>query len=251
MGIVERPSTTEISTLTPEILEDMKGPMGDGTDSQAIMLSDGLTHATVEWRVAGGLTGYPEAVSFMENRAAAIAQDRAPELVWLVEHPPIYTAGTSAKDADLLDARFPVFKTGRGGQFTYHGPGQRVGYVMLNLKRRKADVRAFVHDLEEWLIGTLAQFNVRGERREGRVGIWVVHGGREDKIAAIGVRVRRWVTFHGVSINVDPDLSHFSGIVPCGVREHGVTSLHDLGLPVSMADADIAMKKSFAKVFGP
>ncbi len=215
------------------------------------MLSDGLTRPTVEWRIASQLTAYPDAVSFMEERAAAIAEGNAPELVWLVEHPPIYTAGTSAKDADLLEARFPVFKTGRGGQFTYHGPGQRVGYVMLNLKQRKEDVRAFVRDLEEWLIGTLAQFDVKGERRNGRVGIWVVRGGREDKIAAIGVRVRRWVTFHGVSINVDPDLTHFSGIVPCGVSEHGVTSLHDLGLSVSMADVDVAMQKSFANVFGP
>ncbi len=214
------------------------------------MLSGGLTQPAVEWRVAEGLIPYPQAVAFMEERAAAIAEGTAPELVWLVEHPPIYTAGTSARDADLLDARFPVFKTGRGGQFTYHGPGQRVGYVMLDLKRRKADVRAFVHDLEEWLIGTLAQFNVRGERREGRVGIWVARPGREDKIAAIGVRVRRWVTFHGVSINVDPDLTHFSGIVPCGVSEHGVTSLHDLGLPVTMADVDVALKQSFTDVFG-
>jgi lipoyl(octanoyl) transferase len=204
----------------------------------------------VEWRVAEGLTPYPDAVGIMEARAAAIADGRAPELVWLVEHPPIYTAGTSAKAADLLDARFPVFQTGRGGQFTYHGPGQRVGYVMLNLKQRKADVRAFVHALEDWLIASLAQFNVKGERRDGRIGIWVVRGSREDKIAAIGVRVRRWVTFHGVSINVDPDLTHFSGIVPCGVREHGVTSLHDLGLPVAMADVDVAMKKSFTTVFG-
>ena len=196
------------------------------------------------------LTPYPEAVAFMEERAAAIADGTAPELVWLLEHPPIYTAGTSAKDADLLDARFPVFKTGRGGQFTYHGPGQRVGYVMLDLKRRKADVRAYVHDLEEWLIGTLAQFDVKGERREGRVGIWVARPRREDKIAALGVRVRRWVTFHGVSLNVDPDLSHFSGIVPCGVSEHGVTSLHDLGLPVTMADVDVALKQSFTDVFG-
>ena len=214
------------------------------------MLSGGLTRPAVEWRVAEELTPYPQAVAFMEERAAAIAEGTAPELVWLVEHPPIYTAGTSARDTDLLDARFPVFKTGRGGQFTYHGPGQRVGYVMLDLKRRKADVRAFVHDLEEWLIGTLAQFNVSGERREGRVGIWVARPGREDKIAAIGVRVRRWVTFHGVSINVDPDLSHFSGIVPCGVSEHGVTSLHDLGLPVTMADVDVALKQSFTDVFG-
>ena len=204
----------------------------------------------VEWSVAGDLIPYPEAIAVMEDRVAGIADGSAQELVWLLEHPPIYTAGTSAKEGDLLDARFPVFRTGRGGQFTYHGPGQRVGYVMLNLKRRKADVRAFVHDLEEWLIATLAEFNVKGERREGRVGIWVTRGGREDKIAAIGVRVRRWVTFHGVSLNVDPDLSHFSGIVPCGVREHGVTSLHDLGLPVTMADVDVAMKKSFETIFG-
>jgi lipoyl(octanoyl) transferase len=232
------------------MFEDMKDPMGDGADTRTIMLSGGLTRPAVEWRVAPGLPPYPQAVAFMEERAAAIAEGTAPELVWLVEHPPIYTAGTSARDADLLDARFPVFKTGRGGQFTYHGPGQRVGYVMLNLKQRKADVRAFVHDLEEWLIRALAQFNVKGERREGRVGIWVARPGREDKIAAIGVRVRRWVTFHGVSINVDPDLTHFSGIVPCGVSEHGVTSLHDLGLPVTMADADVALKQSFADVFG-
>src|SRR5580704_11944238 len=183
------------------------------------MLSAGLMRSMTaadiltrpEWQVRPGLLAYPEAVAAMEERAAAVADGRAPELVWLVEHPPIYTAGTSAKDADLIDARFPVFKTGRGGQFTYHGPGQRVGYVMLDLKRRKADVRAYVRDLEEWLIRTLAQFNVKGERREGRVGIWVVRGSREDKIAAIGVRVRRWVTFHGVSLNVDPDLAHFSG----------------------------------------
>lgn len=204
----------------------------------------------VEWRIANGLIPYPEAVAFMEERASAIAEGTARDLVWLVEHPPIYTAGTSAKEADLLDARLPVFKTGRGGQFTYHGPGQRVGYVMLDLKRRKADVRAFVHDLEEWLIATLALFNVKGERREGRVGIWVTRGSREDKIAAIGVRVRRWVTFHGVSLNVDPDLSHFAGIVPCGIREHGVTSLHDLGLAVTLSDVDVALKESFADTFG-
>ncbi len=203
-----------------------------------------------EWVVRPGLLPYPEAVGFMEQRAAQIAEG-APELVWLVEHPPIYTAGTSAKDVDLIDARFPVFKTGRGGQFTYHGPGQRVGYVMLDLKRRKADVRAYVRDLEEWLIRTLAQFNVKGERREGRVGIWVPRGcGREEKIAAIGVRVRRWVTFHGVSLNVEPDLDHFTGIVPCGISEHGVTSLADLGLPVTMADVDVAMKTAFKEVFG-
>ena len=189
-------------------------------------------------------------MEFMEARAEGIAAGRADEMVWLVEHPPIYTAGTSAKDEDLIDARFPVFKTGRGGQFTYHGPGQRVAYPMLDLKRRKPDVRKYVHDLEEWLIRTLAQFNVKGERREGRVGIWVARGkGREDKIAAIGVRVRRWVTFHGVSLNVDPDLAHFDGIVPCGVREHGVTSLADLGIVASMADVDVAMKRAFEEVF--
>ena len=210
----------------------------------------------IEWRIEPGLTAYPDAVAFMEDRAAAIAEGRARELVWLVEHPPIYTAGTSAQDGDLLDARFPVFKTGRGGQFTYHGPGQRVGYVMLDLKRRGSDVRGFVRDLEEWLIRTLAAFNVKGERRQGRVGIWVARephrkiGGREDKIAAIGVRVRKWVTFHGVSFNVDPDLTHFGGIVPCGISEHGVTSLHDLGILVSMADVDLAMKAAFKDVFG-
>ncbi|HVU22065.1 MAG TPA: lipoyl(octanoyl) transferase LipB [Rhizomicrobium sp.] len=203
----------------------------------------------VEWRVESGLTGYPDAVSFMEDRAAAIADRRARELVWLVEHPPIYTAGTSANDADLLDPRFPVFKTGRGGQFTYHGPGQRVGYVMLDLKHRGGDVRGFVRDLEEWLIRTLAAFNVKGERRDGRVGIWVARGRREDKIAAIGVRVRKWVTFHGISFNVDPNLTDFSGIVPCGISEHGVTSLHDLGILASMADVDIAMKAAFQEVF--
>ena len=208
--------------------------------------------ALPDWDVRPGLLPYPEAVEAMEARAAAIAEGRAPEQIWLVEHPPIYTAGTSARDRDLIDARFPVFKTGRGGQFTYHGPGQRVGYVLLDLRRRKADVRAYVRDLEEWLVRALAQFGVKGERREGRVGIWVARGpGREDKIAAIGVRVRRWVTFHGVSLNVDPDLDHFTGIVPCGVREHGVTSLAYLGLPVSMADVDVAMKIAFIEVFGP
>ncbi|HEX2591598.1 MAG TPA: lipoyl(octanoyl) transferase LipB [Rhizomicrobium sp.] len=205
----------------------------------------------IEWTVSRGRVAYPDAVAAMEERAAAISEGRALEQVWLLEHPPIYTAGTSAKEADLLDHRFPVFKTGRGGQYTYHGPGQRVGYVMLDLRRRGQDVRRYVHDLEEWLIQTLAQFNVKGERRQGRVGIWVDRGnGREDKIAAIGVRVRKWVTFHGVSFNVDPDLSHFDGIVPCGIREFGVTSLHDLGLPVTMADADVALKTAFEQVFG-
>ncbi|MBU6445291.1 MAG: lipoyl(octanoyl) transferase LipB [Alphaproteobacteria bacterium] len=208
--------------------------------------------ARTEWVIREGLLPYPEAVAEMEARAEAIARGEAAERVWLVEHPPIYTAGTSAKAEDLLDPRFPVFKTGRGGQYTYHGPGQRVGYVMLNLKDRGPDVRSFVRNLEEWLIRTLAEFNVKGERREGRVGIWVARGnGREDKIAAIGVRVRRWVTFHGVSLNVEPDLSHFTGIVPCGISEHGVTSLVDLGIPVSMADVDVALKRAFVPVFGP
>jgi lipoyl(octanoyl) transferase len=204
-----------------------------------------------DWKVRDGLLPYPEAVAFMEERAAAIAEGRADELVWLVEHPPIYTAGTSAKDEDLIDARFPVFKTGRGGQFTYHGPGQRVGYVMLDLKRRKPDVRAYVRELEEWLIRALAKFNVKGERREGRVGIWVQRGSREDKIAALGVRVRRWVTYHGISFNVDPNLADFTGIVPCGISQHGVTSLADLGIFVSMADVDVALRDSFEEVFGP
>ena len=191
----------------------------------------------------------------MEARAAAIAEGRAGELVWLLEHPPLYTAGVSAKAGDLLDpGRFPVFQSGRGGQFTYHGPGQRVAYVMLDLKRRRPDVRAYVASLEEWIIRTLAAFNVRGERREDRVGGWVKRPdkgpGFEDKIAAIGVKLRRWVSFHGVSLNVEPDLSHFGGIVPCGVTDHGVTSLVDLGLPVTMAEADTALKASFQRVFG-
>ncbi len=224
--------------------------MNDPQDSGALMVSGRLT-APLEWRVEAGLTPYPEAVTFMERRAAAIAEGQARELVWLVEHPPVYTAGTSARDGDLLDARFPVFRTGRGGQFTYHGPGQRVGYVMLDLRQRGGDVRRFVRELEEWLIRTLAAFNVRGERREGRVGIWVARGAaREDKIAAIGVRVRRGVSFHGISLNVDPDLSHFDGIVPCGISDRGVTSLLDLGLAVSMADVDVAMKAAFEEVFG-
>ena len=212
------------------------------------MLSDTLI--PVEWIVRPGLLPYPEAVEFMERRVAEIAEGNARELVWLVEHPPIYTAGTSAKDSDLLEARFPVFKTGRGGQFTYHGPGQRVGYVMLNLKPRGGDVRRYVYDLEEWLIRALARFNVKGERREGRVGIWVARGSREDKIAALGVRVRRWVTFHGIALNVEPDLTHFCGIVPCGIRGHGVTSLADLGIPATMADVDVALRIAFDEVFG-
>ena len=204
----------------------------------------------IEWKISDAPVAYPDAVAEMEARAAAIAEGRAGEQVWLLEHPPIYTAGTSAKETDLIEARFPVYRTGRGGQFTYHGPGQRVGYVMLNLKNRKPDVRAYVHDLEQWLIQTLAEFNVKGERRQGRVGIWVQRGGREDKIAALGVRIKRWVTLHGVALNVEPDLSHFTGIVPCGVTAHGVTSLADLGIPATMADVDVALKKSFKSVFG-
>ncbi|HYD99343.1 MAG TPA: lipoyl(octanoyl) transferase LipB [Alphaproteobacteria bacterium] len=206
----------------------------------------------VEWLVAEGLTPYPEAVAFMEARVAAIRAGTAPELVWLVEHPPLYTAGTSARADDLLEARFPTYQTGRGGQYTYHGPGQRVAYVMLDLARRGRDVRHFVWQLEEWLIRTIGRFAVTALRREGRVGIWVPRGttGLDDKIAAIGVRVRHWVTFHGVALNVEPDLSHFAGIVPCGVTEHGVTSLVDLGLPVGMDDADAALKASFRTVFG-
>ena len=208
------------------------------------------TSSDVEWRISDAPVPYPEALAEMEARAAAIAEGAAGEQIWLLEHPPIYTAGTSARDEDLIDARFPVYRTGRGGQFTYHGPGQRVGYAMLDLKRRKPDVRAYVHDLEEWLIQALAEFNVKGERREGRVGIWVQRGMKEDKIAALGVRIKRWVSFHGVALNVDPDLSHFTGIVPCGVTAHGVTSLADLGIVASMADVDVALKRSFGKVFG-
>ncbi len=217
--------------------------------------------APVEWRIEPGLTPYDHALEFMEARAEAIRNGAAAELVWLVEHPPIYTAGTSAQEEDLVDRdRFPVFKTGRGGEYTYHGPGQRVAYVMLDLKRRREDVRAFVAALEAWIIGALAAFNVKGERREDRVGVWVVRPDRpplpdgspaEDKIAAIGIRLRRWVSFHGIAVNVEPDLGHFTGIVPCGVTDHGVTSLVDLGLPVTMADLDVALKASFEDIFGP
>ena len=213
----------------------------------------------VEWITGTGLLDYDEAVSFMENRANDIHAGSAEEAVWLVEHPPLYTSGTSAKAADLKDpGRFPVYPTKRGGQYTYHGPGQRVGYVMLDVGARGHDVRLFVHQLEEWIIRTLAEFNVTGERRVGRVGVWVVRpeklplpdgSPREDKIAALGIRLRKWVSFHGISINVDPDLSHFDGIVPCGISEHGVTSLVDLGLPVTMADVDLALKTTFTKVF--
>jgi lipoyl(octanoyl) transferase len=211
----------------------------------------------VEWRISDAPVSYPGAVAAMEARAAAIAAHQAPELVWLLEHPALYTSGTSGKAEDLLDPRFPMFATGRGGQITYHGPGQRVAYVMLDLKRRRPDVRAYVAGLEEWIIRTLAAFNVLGERREDRVGVWVRRPdkgeGFEDKIAAIGVRLRRWVSFHGISINVEPDLTHFDAIVPCGVADphYGVTSLVDLGHPVGMADVDIALRQAFEQVFGP
>jgi lipoyl(octanoyl) transferase len=210
----------------------------------------------VEWRISDTPVPYPEAVAAMEARVAGIAAHKAPELVWLLEHPPIYTSGTSGRPADLLDPRFPLFTTGRGGQLTYHGPGQRVAYVMLDLKRRRPDVRAYVAGLEEWIIRTLAAFNVRGERREDRVGVWVNRPdkglGFEDKIAAIGVRLRRWVSFHGIAINVEPDLTHFEAIVPCGVADprYGVTSLVDLGHPVTMPDVDIALRQAFDEVFG-
>ncbi|KPH81289.1 lipoyl(octanoyl) transferase LipB [Bosea vaviloviae] len=217
--------------------------------------------APVEWVVAEGLVGYDDAVAEMEMRAGLIADGLARERVWLVEHPPLYTAGTSARDEDLIAPdRFPVHRSGRGGQFTYHGPGQRVAYVMLDLKRREPDLRRFVAALESWLIATLDGFNIRGERREHRVGVWVRRpekaagpsgASAEDKIAAIGIRVRRWVSFHGISLNVEPDLSHFDGIVPCGVSEHGVTSLVDLGLPLTMADVDAELRAQFERIFGP
>ena len=216
--------------------------------------SDGGGH--VEWQISDAPIPYPDAVAAMEARVAAIAAGEAPELVWLLEHPPLYTSGTSGKASDLIEARFPVFASGRGGQLTYHGPGQRIAYVMLDLKRRQPDVRAYVATLEEWIIRTLAAFNVRGERREDRVGVWVRRpdkgAGFEDKIAAIGVRLKRWVSFHGIAINVDPDLSHFSGIVPCGVADprFGVTSLLDLGQIVGISDVDIALRAAFAEVFG-
>jgi lipoyl(octanoyl) transferase len=206
----------------------------------------------VEWRIADGLVPYDAAVAEMERRVAAIRAGDAPELVWLLEHPPLYTAGTSARPEDLLEPqRLPVHRSGRGGQYTYHGPGQRVAYVMLDLGRRDRDVRCHVWRLEEWLIRTLARFAVRGERRAGRVGIWVAGPeGREEKIAAIGVRVRHWVSYHGVALNIDPDLDHFRGIIPCGVTEHGVTSLARLGITAPMADVDIALRTTFGEVFG-
>ena len=204
----------------------------------------------IEWKISDAPVPYEEALRRMETRVADIRDKDAPELVWLLEHPPLYTAGTSADATDLKDPqRFPVYKAGRGGQYTYHGPGQRVAYVMLDLKKRNADIRAFVQDLEDWVIETLAQYQIRGEKRDGRVGVWVDRGHREDKIAAIGVRVRRWVSFHGISVNVDPDLTHYAGIVPCGISEHGVTSLVDLGIPVSMTEFDMELKAAFARIF--
>ncbi|MGE0749328.1 MAG: lipoyl(octanoyl) transferase LipB [Variibacter sp.] len=216
---------------------------------------EGVT--AIAWRVAMDLVDYQQALAAMDQRAAAIAAGKAEELVWLLEHPPLYTAGTSAKPADLVAARFPVHDAGRGGQFTYHGPGQRVAYLMLDLKQRGSDVRRFVATLEEWLIRTLAHFGVTAERRQDRIGVWVARpdkgDGYEDKIAAIGIRVRRWVTLHGVSLNVAPDLAHFAGIVPCGIADprFGVTSLADLGVRASMAEVDAALRAEFESLFGP
>jgi lipoyl(octanoyl) transferase len=213
----------------------------------------------VEWKITDGLTDYGAAVTLMEQRAEAIAQGAAEELIWLVEHPPLYTAGTSAKEQDLLDpTRFPVYPSKRGGQYTYHGPGQRVVYVMMDLNKRGRDIRKFVQQLEHWVIATLASFNVTGEIREGRVGVWVQRPEKprlvtgavsEDKIAAIGIRLKKWVSYHGISINVEPDLDHFGGIVPCGISNFGVTSLVDLGLPVEMSDLDAALRASFSEIF--
>jgi lipoyl(octanoyl) transferase len=207
--------------------------------------------APVAWRTSPDFVDYAAAVAEMEARVAAIREGRAPELVWLLEHPPLYTAGTSARAEDLLDpALLPVYRTGRGGQYTYHGPGQRVCYVMLDLARRGSDVRYYVHALQEWVIRALSAFGVKGERREGRVGVWVARpGGQEEKIAAIGVRVRRWVTYHGAAINVSPDLSHYRGIVPCGISRYRVTSLAALGVPATMADLDAALRENFAATF--
>ena len=210
-----------------------------------------------EWQVTGGTTAYALALAAMDERVAEIAEGRARELAWLLEHPPLYTAGTSAKPDQLVEQRFPVFTAGRGGQFTYHGPGQRVVYVMLDLRQRGPDVRRFVVTLEEWLIRTLAHFNVHGQRRSDRIGVWVERpdkgAGHEDKIAAIGIRIRRWITLHGIALNVDPDLSHFSGIVPCGVSNprYGVTSLADLGIPATMPQVDAVLRREYEALFGP
>ena len=231
------------------------------TPAPSVSLIPTSTGHPVERRVTPGLASPRGAPPGLEYRAEAIARGEARELVWLIEHPPLYTAGTSARPADLLEPRFPVHEAGRGGQYTYHGPGQRIAYVMLDLRRRKQDVRAFVCALEAWLIATLAAFNVKGERRDDRVGVWVARPDKargfdgsigEDKIAALGIRLRRWVTFHGVSLNVEPDLSHFSGIVPCGIAQahYGVTSLVDLGLPVTMPEVDSILRREFEGVFG-
>lgn len=206
----------------------------------------------MEWIVSDTPQGYESAVSAMEERVGAIRAGAADDLVWLLEHPPLYTAGTSADPADLLAARFPVFPTGRGGEYTYHGPGQRVAYVMFDLKKQQQvpDIKKYVCQLEEWVIRSLAHFGIKGERRDGRIGIWVVTPAGEKKIAAVGVRIRHWVTYHGIAINVHPDLSHFNGIVPCGLREYGVTSFHDLGKPISMKELDAVLKQEFEGVFG-
>lgn len=213
----------------------------------------------MDWHNLPGLRPYPETLAAMETHVAAMAAGTADEAIWLLEHPPLYTAGTSARGSDLTDpARFPVFPAGRGGQYTYHGPGQRVAYAMLDLNRRGRDVRCLVHGMEDWVIRTLAEFNVRGERRAGRVGVWVARPDkpplpdgtpRDDKIAAIGIKLRRWISFHGLSINVEPDLGHFDGIVPCGIQGHGITSLVDLGLPVTLADLDAALIEAFPRAF--
>ncbi len=206
----------------------------------------------MEWKISKELVNYPDAVSFMEDRVSLVNNGRGDECVWLLEHPSLYTAGTSAKEKDLLDNRFPVYKTGRGGQYTYHGPGQRVAYIILNLKQRqqKPDIKRYIYNLEEWIIRTIARFGIKGMRREGRVGIWVnIEGGKEAKIAAIGVRVRHWISFHGVAINVNPDLSNFDGIVPCGISEHGVTSFKNLGIDIKMEHLDEALKEEWGGVF--
>jgi lipoyl(octanoyl) transferase len=211
----------------------------------------GTGPAGIEWRISTTPVDYRGALEEMERRVAAIRAGAAAELIWLLEHPPLYTAGTSAHDAELLEpGRLPVHRTGRGGRYTYHGPGQRIAYVMLDLRRRGQDVRCYVHQLEEWIIRTLARFEVRGERRDGRVGIWVVRpAGNEEKIAAIGVRVRQWVTYHGLALNVDPELEHYRGIVPCGITGHGVTSLAELGIAATMDEVDTALRRTFAEVF--
>jgi lipoyl(octanoyl) transferase len=213
-------------------------------------LQMGTGTGAVEWRITDALVPYEAAVAEMEARVAAIHAGTAPELVWLLEHPPLYTAGTSALETDLLEpGRLPVFKTGRGGQYTYHGPGQRVAYVMLDLTKHGRDVGCHVWRLEEWMIRVLARFGIAGERREGRIGVWVARGGREDKIGAIGVRVRRWVTYHGLALNVDPDLANYAGIVPCGIAGHGVTSMAALGVKATIADIDAALRDTFDDVF--